>query len=111
MDLRGHQNVVIFDRDYPKEKQAEGIAVSHAVVYGHCEKCGFLKICANRLCLHGASRKRSGFWMGGITMMNTGMENERCCGSCQWHEDFTWACFNGSSPYCADFTDPEDSCE
>lgn len=46
MDLRGHQNVVIFDRDYQKEKQAEGIAVSHAVVYGHCEKCGFLKICA-----------------------------------------------------------------
>ena len=46
MDLRGHQNVVIFDRDYPKEKQVEGIAVSHAVVYGRCEKCGFLKICA-----------------------------------------------------------------
>lgn len=48
MYLRGHQNVVIFDRDYPKEKQAEGIAVNHAVVYGHCDKCGFLKTCETK---------------------------------------------------------------
>lgn len=46
MDLKGYQNVVIFDRDYPKEKQAETIAMAHAVVYGHCERCGFLKTCA-----------------------------------------------------------------
>ena len=46
MDLKGYQNIVIFDMDYPKEEQAEGIAVSRAVVYGHCEKCGFLKNCA-----------------------------------------------------------------
>ena len=46
MDLKGYQNVVIFDKDYPKEKQAEGIAVSHAVVYGHCEKCEYLKSCS-----------------------------------------------------------------
>lgn len=39
------------------------------------------------------------------------MEYEKCCGSCRWHDDFTWACFNGDSPNCADFTDPEDSCE
>lgn len=39
------------------------------------------------------------------------MENEKCCGSCRWHEYFTGACFNGDSPNCADFTDPEDSCE
>lgn len=39
------------------------------------------------------------------------VENKKCCGSCKWHEDFTWACFNGNSPNCADFTDPEDSCE
>lgn len=48
--------------------------------------------------------------MGGITMRDTDMENEKCCGSCQWHDDFTWACFNGDSLNCADFTDPEDSC-
>lgn len=46
MDLKGYQNVTIFDREYPKDVQAEGIAVNHAVVYGHCDKCGFLKTCS-----------------------------------------------------------------
>ena len=36
---------------------------------------------------------------------------EKCCGTCKWHDDFSWACFNGDSENCADFTDPEDSCE
>ena len=48
--------------------------------------------------------------MAGIAMRNPGMEDEKCCGSCQWHDDFTWACFNGDSPNCADFTNWEDSC-
>lgn len=26
-----------------------------------------------------------------------------CCVGCKWHEEWTWACFNGDSPYCADF--------
>lgn len=26
-----------------------------------------------------------------------------CCNGCKWWDDFTWACFNGDSPYCADF--------
>lgn len=39
------------------------------------------------------------------------MKNDNCCGACRWHEDFTWACFNGCSPNCSDFTDPDDSCE
>lgn len=30
----------------------------------------------------------------------------KCCGNCRWHEDFNWACFNGDSEHCADFTDP-----
>lgn len=34
----------------------------------------------------------------------------KCCGTCKWHDDFSWACFNGDSENCADFTDPEDSC-
>ena len=27
----------------------------------------------------------------------------KCCVGCKWHEEWTWACFNGDSPYCADF--------
>ncbi len=37
--------------------------------------------------------------------------DERKCGNCRWHEDFTGACFNGDSPYRADFTGDEQSCE
>ena len=36
---------------------------------------------------------------------------KKCCGTCKWHDDFSWACLNGDSENCADFTDPEDSCE
>lgn len=28
---------------------------------------------------------------------------KKCCVGCKWHEEWTWACFNGDSPYCADF--------
>ncbi len=27
----------------------------------------------------------------------------KCCVGCKWHDEWTWACFNGDSPYCADF--------
>lgn len=37
-------------------------------------------------------------------------DENRCCGTCKWHEDFNWACFNGDSPYCADFTSPDTVC-
>ena len=33
------------------------------------------------------------------------------CSTCRWYEDFQGVCFNGDSPYRADFTEPEDSCE
>ena len=36
---------------------------------------------------------------------------KRCCKTCKWYEDYQGVCFNGDSPYCADFTDPEDCCE
>lgn len=26
-----------------------------------------------------------------------------CCVGCKWHDEFTWACFNGDSEHCADF--------
>ncbi len=40
------KRITIFDRPYPIEKQAEGIAVSQAVVEGHCNNCQFLKKCS-----------------------------------------------------------------
>lgn len=38
-------------------------------------------------------------------------KSEPSCGSCRWHDAFSWACFNGLSEHRADFTDPEDSCK
>lgn len=35
----------------------------------------------------------------------------KCCATCAWYEDFQGVCFNGDSPLCADFTEPEDACE
>ena len=29
---------------------------------------------------------------------------ERTCETCRYHDDFTWVCFNGDSPACADYT-------
>ena len=37
-----------FDRPYPTDKQAEGIAVSQAIMGGHCNKCGFLTQCSTQ---------------------------------------------------------------
>ena len=39
------KHITMFDRPYPAEKQAEGIAISQAIVGGHCIKCGFYKKC------------------------------------------------------------------
>ena len=36
---------------------------------------------------------------------------KRNCKTCDFHDDFSWVCCNGDSPYCADFTDDEDACE
>lgn len=35
---------------------------------------------------------------------------DKSCKTCKWHDDFTWACFNGDSPNRADFTDNDDLC-
>ena len=35
----GMANVVIFDKPYSADKQAEGLAISEAVVNGWCNKC------------------------------------------------------------------------
>ena len=39
------------------------------------------------------------------------MRMKKTCETCKWHEDFHWVCCNGYSPFCADFTKPEDTCE
>ena len=39
------KHVTLFDRQYPAEKQAEGIAISQAELEGHCIKCEFDKKC------------------------------------------------------------------
>ena len=31
------------------------------------------------------------------------------CSGCKWHDEYTWACSNGDSPYRADFVN--DCCE
>ena len=38
-------------------------------------------------------------------------ELNKTCATCDWYEDYQGVCFNGDSPNCADFTDPEDCCE
>ena len=32
------------------------------------------------------------------------------CSACAWYEDYQGVCFNGDSPHCADFTDPDQRC-
>lgn len=34
----------------------------------------------------------------------------KCCATCVWYEDFNGVCFNGDSPHCADFTQPDQRC-
>lgn len=43
MDVKKH--IKIFDRPYPAEKQAEGLAITEAIHNGECNKCGFLSQC------------------------------------------------------------------
>ena len=38
-------------------------------------------------------------------------ELNKTCATCDWYEDYQGVCFNGDSPNCADFTDPEGVCE
>lgn len=34
----------------------------------------------------------------------------KTCATCAWYEDYQGVCFNGNSPNCADFTEPEQRC-
>ncbi len=38
-------HTTLFDRPYPPEKRAEGLAISQAIVGGYCDECVFLTKC------------------------------------------------------------------
>lgn len=38
-------------------------------------------------------------------------EENRCCGNCAYHDDWTWACFNPEDDDRADFTDDSYVCD
>lgn len=40
------KHITMFDREYPMDKQAEGMAIHQAVVTGACNQCGFLAKCS-----------------------------------------------------------------
>lgn len=46
--MEDYTHITMFDRPYPPEKQAEGLAVSQAIVGGHCHKCGFFPQCSTQ---------------------------------------------------------------
>jgi hypothetical protein len=39
------------------------------------------------------------------------MMTNKSCKTCKWHDDFSWACFNGDSENRADFTSNDDKCD
>ena len=41
------KHITMFDREYPMEKQAEGMAIHQAFAQGECNKCGFLARCSS----------------------------------------------------------------
>lgn len=44
--MTDNQNLfTVFTHDQPREKQAEGIAVSEAVAFGKCDRCMHLPVC------------------------------------------------------------------
>ena len=46
--MPNRKHITLFDRQYPADKQAEGLAISQAIVGGHCDKCGFLAQCSTQ---------------------------------------------------------------
>lgn len=37
-------------------------------------------------------------------------KTEKVCGTCEYHDEFSWACCNGYSPYVAEFMDDRSNC-
>lgn len=62
--------------------------------YVRCASCGFT--------LSGWSQSAATASWNRLSKKGEDMKS-KCCVGCKWHEEWTWACFNGDSPYCADF--------
>lgn len=45
---KGWTHITTFDREYPPDVQAEGIAVHEAVAEEHCNRCAFIAWCQAR---------------------------------------------------------------
>lgn len=41
---------------------------------------------------------------------NTKNLTEKVCRTCMFHDEFSWACCNGYSPYVAEFMDDRSNC-
>ena len=41
------KHITVFDRAYPPDVLAEGLAVNEAVVFGECNRCPFLDRCSS----------------------------------------------------------------
>lgn len=39
------------------------------------------------------------------------VEENKCCETCKYHDDWTWVCFNPEAEDRADFTDNEHKCD
>ena len=46
--MKDYTHITMFDRPYPQKKQAEGLAISQAIVGGHCHKCGCFPQCSTQ---------------------------------------------------------------
>lgn len=44
-------------------------------------------------------------------MLDNSVEYDRSCRNCEWHDGFTWFCFNDESGRKTHFTDIEYSCD
>ena len=45
------------------------------------------------------------------SIISSAQKIEKKCRTCKYHDDFSWACFNGDSDERGDFTDNEMHCE
>ena len=45
--MNNYTHITVFDREYPMDVQAEGLAVTQAVLTGACNRCELLKQCSN----------------------------------------------------------------
>lgn len=75
-----------------------------------CSVCGGKESAPRVWCPRCGTHMDDGAWEKRWAVREEWKKNEKNCGNCRWHEDFTGACFNGDSPNAADFTSDSESC-